>query len=77
MKERLNSILSEGKKKIEQAKTLAELQDVKASILGKQGSLAEIFKEIPKLDISLRPEIGRLAFNLKEKLTSIIDSRRE
>lgn len=77
MKERLNSIFSEGKKKIEQAKTLAELQDVKASILGKQGSLAEIFKEIPKLDISLRPEIGRLAFNLKEQLTSIIDSRRE
>ncbi|MDD2445680.1 MAG: phenylalanine--tRNA ligase subunit alpha [Clostridia bacterium] len=77
MKERLDSILSEGKKIIEQAKTLVELQDVKAFLLGKQGSLAEIFKEIPKLDVSLRPEIGRLAYNLKEQLVSRLDSRRE
>jgi len=77
MKEKLNSILSDGKRKIEQTKTLAELQEVKASLLSKQGSLAEIFKEIPKLDMSVRPEIGQMAYKLKEKLTSLIDLRRE
>lgn len=77
MKERLEAILSDGEKRIAGAKTLAELQDVKASLLSKQGSLADIFKEIPKLDISVRPEIGRMAFQLKEQLVSMIDLRRE
>ena len=77
MKDRLDSVLLDGENRIAGAKTIAELQDVKASLLGKQGSLTDILKEIPRIDASMRPEIGRAANRLKDRLTNLIDSRRE
>lgn len=77
MKTKLDAILIDGKKRISEAKTLSELQEVKAFLLNKQSSIAEVFKELPNIDISLRPEIGRLAFKLKEEFTSMIDLQRE
>jgi len=77
MKDRLDAILRDGEEKISGAKTVAELQDVKASLLGKHGSLTDILKEIPGLEISLRPEMGRAANNLKNRLTTLIESRGE
>ena len=38
MKEKLNALLQEGREKILAAKNETELQDIKAAILGKQGS---------------------------------------
>ena len=46
MKEKLEAILTDAEEKIAQAKTIAELQNVKASLIGKEGSLSEILKEI-------------------------------
>ena len=46
MKEKLLQICSAGEAAIAAAKTEAELQEVKGSILGKQGSLTEILKEL-------------------------------
>lgn len=77
MKERLNTLLLEGEKRIAMAQSEVELQAVKASILGKQGSLTQILKEIPKLDVSIRPEVGREANKLKKSFTALIESRRE
>jgi len=77
MKAKLSAILADGKKQISETKTLSELQEVKAFLLNKQSSISKIFKELPNLDISLRAEIGRLAFKLKEEFTSMIDSQRE
>jgi len=77
MKDKLDAILLEGEERITGAKTEAELQDVKASLLGKQGALTDILKELPRLDASVRPEIGRAANNIKERLTAMIEARRE
>lgn len=77
MKEKLEALLREGKEKILAAGTESGLQEVKASLLGKQGSLTEIMKEMPKLDKSERPEIGRIVNEIKTKLTSLIDQQRE
>jgi len=77
MKDKLDAILKDGEERIAGAKTVAELQDVKASLLGKQGSLTDILKEIPRLDPSIRPEIGRDANKIKARLTDMIESRRE
>ena len=77
MKEKLNEILIEGKEKIANAKTVAELHDIKASILGKQGSLSEILKEIPNLEGSERSEIGRAANEVKKELTALTLSHEE
>lgn len=77
MKEKLEKLLAEGKTKILSTKTEAELQEVKVSILGKQGALTELLKEIPKIAAELRPEMGRVVNEAKTKLTEMIDARRE
>ena len=77
MKERLNEILIEGENKIAGAKTLIELQEVKAALLGKQGLLTEIFKSIPKLDISMRSEIGAVAQKVKTTFETILKNKKE
>jgi len=77
MKEKLDEILKTGEEKIKDAHTLAMLQDVKSSLLGKQGALADILKEIPRLEASLRAEFGRAANDLKTKITDMIETRRE
>ncbi|MCL2577910.1 MAG: phenylalanine--tRNA ligase subunit alpha [Defluviitaleaceae bacterium] len=77
MKEKLDAILKDGCDKIATAKTVAELQDVKASLIGKQGAVTEILKEVPKMEASLRAETGRAANQLKQQLTAMLDARVE
>ncbi len=77
MKEKLQKLLAEGEAAILRTKNETELQEVKGTILGKQGTLTELLKEIPKLAADLRPEMGRVVNEAKTKLNSLIDSRRE
>jgi len=77
MKERLEAILKDGEERILSAGTLAMLQDIKSSLLGKQGLLADILKEIPKLEGSVRAEVGRAANDIKGRFTDLIEARRE
>ncbi|MDR0271707.1 MAG: phenylalanine--tRNA ligase subunit alpha [Clostridiales bacterium] len=77
MKEKLEAILPDANAKIAGAKTSSELADVKASLIGKQGALTEILKEVPKLDPAERAEIGRAANQLKTQLTALIETRAE
>ena len=69
MKEKLDLLLREGAAKIEAAKTESELQEIKGALLGKQGAVTELLKELPKLDVSLRPEMGKAVNNVKNLLT--------
>ena len=77
MTEKMDEILRDGEERITGAKTVNELQDVKTSLLGKLGVITEILKEIPKLEASLRAETGRAANRLKDRFTTLIDTRRE
>ena len=77
MQEKIQAILLDGEERIAKAMTVTELQDVKASLLGKQGAVTGILKEIPGLDVSLRAETGREANKIKDRFTALIDSRRE
>ena len=77
MKEKLEALLKEGTAKIEAAQSENELQEVKGALLGKQGSITELLKEIPKLDVALRPEMGKAVNNIKALLTEQIEGRRE
>ena len=77
MKEKLEALLKEGAEKIKAAKTEAELQDVKSALLGKQGSITEMLKEIPKLVASIRPEMGKAINSVKTALTEALEARRE
>ena len=59
MKDKINGILSEAKNKISGSASESELQNVKSAYIGKQGALSLLMKEIPTLDVSLRPEMGK------------------
>ena len=77
MKEKLKEILESGLNAIKEAKTVAELQDIKASIFGKKGSLTEVLKEIPNLDSEEKSIVGRAANEIKKKLTEKIEAKEE
>ena len=49
MKEKLEALLRDGIPRINAAKTEAELQEIKGSLLGKQGSVTLLMKEMSKL----------------------------
>ena len=77
MKEKIEKILHDGEQKIKDSATVAALQDVKANFLGKQGKITELLKEIPKLEAELRADAGRAANELKNRLSALVDARRE
>ena len=77
MKEKLEALLQEGMSKIEAAKNENELQEIKAFLLGKQSPLGELMKELPKLDVSERPVMGKMVNEVKQKLSGRIDEVRE
>ncbi len=76
MKEKLNHLLEEGRERIAAVKSETELQEIKAVLLGKQGSLTQLLKELPKLDAAIRPEMGKAVNHAKAQLTELIDERR-
>ena len=77
MKEKLEALLKEGAAKIAAAASESELQEIKGALLGKQGSVTELMKEIPKLDVSLRPEMGKAVNQVKNLLSEQIEGKRE
>ena len=77
MKEKLTQLLQEGQEKIRAARSESELQEVKGLLLGKQGALTGLLKELPRLDVSLRPEMGKAVNQAKAQLTALLEQRRE
>ena len=76
MKEKLKQLLLEGQEKIQAARSESELQEVKGLLLGKQGALTGLLKELPRLDVSLRPEMGKAVNQAKAQLTELIEQHR-
>lgn len=76
MREKLDALLTEGLAKIETAGNETELQDIKSFLLGKQSPLSALMKELPKLDVALRPEMGRMVNEVKQQLTARVEERR-
>lgn len=77
MKEKLLMISAEGEKAIAEATSESALQEVKVKLLGKEGSVTLLLKEIPKVAPELRGEVGKAINEVKNKLTELIESKRE
>ncbi len=77
MKEKIEALLKEGLEQIKAADSEARLQEVKGAILGKQGTLTLLLKELPTLEESLRREMGKEVNMAKNALSEAIDTRRE
>ncbi len=76
MKDKIESILSQAKERIAEAADENVLQKVRSDIVGKQGSLTLLLKELPTVDVSLRPEMGKLLNQAKNQISDLIDEKR-
>ena len=58
MKEKLESIRENGLKKLENVKSLKELEEVNKELTGKKSELTEVLKNMGSLTSDMRKEIG-------------------
>jgi phenylalanyl-tRNA synthetase alpha chain len=72
----LNDILQRAESELHQARTLAELEQVKARFLGKNGALTEVLKGLGKLAPDERPAAGAKVNQAKTELEAAIQARR-
>lgn len=76
MKDKINCILSEVKTKIFETTNECELQNVKSAYIGRQGILSLMMKDLPTLDASLRPEIGKLLNQTKKQIMELVEDKK-
>ena len=75
MKEEIERISAKAKEKIEEIKNSQELNDLKASILGKKGELTEILRGMGKLAAEERPKVGNMVNKVREEIEDLISSK--
>ncbi|MBI4999265.1 phenylalanine--tRNA ligase subunit alpha [Candidatus Gottesmanbacteria bacterium] len=60
-----------------QTKNLADLESLRIKYLGKKGELTLLLKELPRLEISQRKSLGRLANEIKQAIEQAIAEQKE
>ena len=75
MQEKLKNIKQKAQKQIEEAASPQDLEDIRVRFLGRKGILTEIIKNIKDLPAEERPFVGKEANVLKQKISSLIESR--
>jgi phenylalanyl-tRNA synthetase alpha chain len=76
MKERLLKIKEQALKDLELVKDLAGLEEYRISYLGKKGVLTSELKRLGELTPKDRPEIGKLANQIKSELLDNLERAR-
>lgn len=76
MKDKINTILEEAQKKISEVTSESELQNVKTAFVGKQGLLSLLMKELPNVEVSQRPDMGKMLNQVKNQVTELINEKR-
>lgn len=75
MEEELIGIKNSAVSLILDAKDPAEIEEIKIQFLGRNGRLTLLIKKIPKLSIAKRPDIGRLANEVKETIEETLENQ--
>lgn len=77
MEDTLNSIKNSALPLILEAKSVQELDEIKLQFLGRSGILTIALKELAKVPAEKRPEIGRVANEVKLTIENAIESTAE
>jgi len=77
VKEKLEQMKNEAKEQIALAKSIHELNDMKAKYLGKKGSFSSIMSMMKDLSPEERPMFGKLTNEAKQVILSYIESQKE
>ncbi len=76
IKEKIDALLAEAVTALESAKSDGDLQQIKGFILGRQGRLTELLRELPKLDPAERPAMGKKVNEIKDRIVRLIEEKR-
>lgn len=76
MKEQLEAIKSSVEAALANADTLEALEEIRISYLGKKGELTAVLKGMGKLSSEERPVIGALANEIRQNLTTEIETKK-
>ncbi len=76
MKEQLNTIRSTAAAALENAHTLAELEELRIQYLGKKGELTAVMKGMGKLSPEERPVIGQLANEVRSGIEQALEEKK-
>ena len=75
MKEQVEKLKSEVLQKIESAKDLKELNDLRVEYLGKKGPISELTTHMKELTPEEKKDFGKLLNGLKQDVTNAIDTK--
>jgi phenylalanyl-tRNA synthetase alpha chain len=73
MQEKLIKIEQEANAGIDCSSSVKELEDIKVKYLGRKGEIQEILRLLPSLPEDIRPQTGKLANEIKNKIHNSID----
>ncbi|RCW66346.1 phenylalanine--tRNA ligase subunit alpha [Saliterribacillus persicus] len=76
MKEKLQELEKEALLKVNEAKELKDLQEVRVAYLGKKGPITEVLRGMGKLSKEERPVIGELANKVRENIANELDGKK-
>lgn len=74
--ENLEQLVASAKQAIEQADTVATLEQVRVDYLGKKGEITQQLKSLGKLDPSERPAAGARINEAKEQVLTVLNARK-
>lgn len=75
MEEKLIGIKNAAVSFILEAETEQEMEEIKLQFLGRSGTLTVALKELPKLPLEQRVEVGRLANEVKQTIEEAIENK--
>lgn len=75
MEEELIQVKNSALSLILEAKSPKEIEETKVQFLGRSGVLTLLIRRIPKIDKAKRPEVGRLANEVKNTIEEALDSK--
>ena len=75
MKERLQELAENARKRIEESEGLDKLNDVRVAYLGKKGELTEILRGMGQIAAEERPVIGSLANKVRNEVENMISEK--
>lgn len=75
MKERLEEIRKLGLEKINNTKSIQELEEVRRTLTGKKSDLTEVLKSLGSLEQDERKEVGMLATEIKNVFAASLDNK--
>jgi phenylalanyl-tRNA synthetase alpha chain len=75
--DRLQTILKNAEASILDASDIKIIDDIRVKYLGKSGELTEILKGLNQVSADLRPQVGKVSNEIKNKIAELLDQKKE